>query len=61
MLRMKAAVDSQIDLIPNRRAREYASQRSKLRRAGLNREDTLLVVALVAGEEEGAILANGSA
>ena len=61
MLRMEATVDAQIDLIPSQRTREYASERGKLGSARLNREDTLLVVPLVAGEEENAIFANGAA
>src|SRR5262245_3024861 len=55
---MKATVDAQIELVANRRARKYASELGKPGRAWLNRENTPLVVALIAGEEESAILAD---
>ena len=38
MLRTEAAVESQLDVIPKRRAPQYASQRGKLRGAGMDRE-----------------------
>ena len=58
---MKAHVEAQVELIAEKRAGEDASERGELWSARLNREHAALVVALVAGEEEGPILANRSA
>ena len=51
-------IEAQVELVAEIRAREDSSQCSKVRTGRLNRKNSSLIVALVAGEEESAIFAN---
>ena len=51
-------IEAQVELVAEIRAREDSSQGSKLRTGPMNRKNSSLIVALVAGEEESAIFAN---
>lgn len=51
-------IGARAELIAEIRTREDAAKRGKFRSAGLNRDDSSLVVAFIAREEEDPILAN---
>src|SRR5262245_57548547 len=57
---MKLRIDAQVELIACKGAAADASEWCKLRSARLNRKHPTLIVALVAGEEEGTVFAKRS-